>query len=90
MRKKERGMADFAFDENSEIFLVRWKDNSTVPIASNFSILESFFDVKRRKTNVVVKKRAEKENQEHTGANVTKRFTRLALDLSTKIRVKFN
>ncbi|XP_035223544.1 piggyBac transposable element-derived protein 3-like [Stegodyphus dumicola] len=48
MRKKERGTSDFAFDEKSEIFLVRWNDNSTVTVATNFSTLEPFFDVKRR------------------------------------------
>ncbi|GFY43372.1 putative piggybac transposable element-derived, partial [Trichonephila inaurata madagascariensis] len=48
MRKKERGTFDFAFDENSEIFLVRWNDYSTVTVTTNFSTLEPFFDVKRR------------------------------------------
>ncbi|XP_035229166.1 piggyBac transposable element-derived protein 3-like [Stegodyphus dumicola] len=47
MRKKERGTSDFAFDEKSEIFLVRWNDNSTVTVAANFSTFEPFFDLKR-------------------------------------------
>ncbi|XP_035228558.1 piggyBac transposable element-derived protein 2-like [Stegodyphus dumicola] len=48
MRKKKRGTSDFAFDEKSEIFLVRWNDNSTVKVATNFSTFEPFFDLKRR------------------------------------------
>ncbi|XP_035211459.1 piggyBac transposable element-derived protein 2-like [Stegodyphus dumicola] len=48
MQKKERGTSDFAFDEKSEIFLVRWNDNSVVSGATNFSTLEPFFDEKRR------------------------------------------
>ncbi|XP_035222613.1 piggyBac transposable element-derived protein 3-like [Stegodyphus dumicola] len=48
MRKKERGTSDFAFDEEFEIFLVRWNDNSTVTVATNFSTLEPLFDLKRR------------------------------------------
>ncbi|XP_035227192.1 piggyBac transposable element-derived protein 3-like [Stegodyphus dumicola] len=48
MRKKERGTSDFTFDEKSEIFLVRWNDNSTVTVATNFSTSEPFFDLKRR------------------------------------------
>ncbi|XP_035231948.1 piggyBac transposable element-derived protein 2-like, partial [Stegodyphus dumicola] len=44
--KKERGASDFAVDEKSEIFLVRWNDNSTVTVATNFSTLEPFFDLK--------------------------------------------
>ncbi|XP_035216183.1 piggyBac transposable element-derived protein 3-like [Stegodyphus dumicola] len=50
MRKKERGTSDFAFDEKSEIFLVRWNDNSTVTVATNFSTLEPIFDVKKRES----------------------------------------
>ncbi|XP_035205191.1 piggyBac transposable element-derived protein 3-like [Stegodyphus dumicola] len=48
MRKKERGTSDFAVDEKSEIFLVRWNENSTVTVATNFSTLQPFFDLKRR------------------------------------------
>ncbi|PRD26597.1 UNVERIFIED_CONTAM: Mitogen-activated protein kinase kinase kinase 12 [Trichonephila clavipes] len=47
MWKKERGTSDFAFDENSEIFLVGWNDYSTATVATNFSTYEPFFDVKR-------------------------------------------
>ncbi|GFS57048.1 hypothetical protein TNCV_4238331 [Trichonephila clavipes] len=45
MQKKERGKSDFAFDKNSEIYLVRWNNNS---VAINLSTLEPIFDVKRR------------------------------------------
>ncbi|GFW97181.1 hypothetical protein TNCV_631861 [Trichonephila clavipes] len=48
MQKKEGGTYNFAFDENAEIFLVRWNDNSAVTVAINVNILESFFGVKRR------------------------------------------
>ncbi|GFU16896.1 piggyBac transposable element-derived protein 3 [Trichonephila clavipes] len=40
MKKNERGKSDFAFDENSEIFLVRWIDNNFVTVDTNFSTLE--------------------------------------------------
>ncbi|XP_035209878.1 piggyBac transposable element-derived protein 3-like [Stegodyphus dumicola] len=48
MRKKGRGTSDFAFDEKFEISLLRWNDSSTVTVATNFSTLEPFFDLKRR------------------------------------------
>ncbi|GFV29319.1 putative transposable element [Trichonephila clavipes] len=48
MRKEERGTPDSALDENSEIFHVRWNDNRTITVATNFSTLEPFFDAKRR------------------------------------------
>ncbi|GFR09274.1 hypothetical protein TNCT_683211 [Trichonephila clavata] len=48
MRKKERVMSDFEFDKNCETFLVRWNDNSTVPVATNFSTLQPFVDMKSR------------------------------------------
>ncbi|GFU61076.1 piggyBac transposable element-derived protein 3 [Trichonephila clavipes] len=46
-RKKERYPSDFAFGENSDIFLVQWNDNSTVTVTTNLSSLEPFFNVER-------------------------------------------
>ncbi|GFR11771.1 hypothetical protein TNCT_660531 [Trichonephila clavata] len=45
--EKERGPYEFAFDKNSEIFLVRRNGNNTVNFVTNFSALKPFFDVKR-------------------------------------------
>ncbi|GFQ79298.1 hypothetical protein TNCT_145671 [Trichonephila clavata] len=41
-------MPDFAFEESSEIYLVRWNGNPVVTVAINFRTLESFFGVKMR------------------------------------------
>ncbi|GFY19214.1 hypothetical protein TNCV_4225781 [Trichonephila clavipes] len=48
MWKKGRATSDFAFDKNSEIFLVQRNDNSTDTVAKNSSTLDSVFEVKRR------------------------------------------
>ncbi|GFW58568.1 piggyBac transposable element-derived protein 3 [Trichonephila clavipes] len=48
MWKKGRFTSNFAFDENSEIFLVRRNDNSTDTVPTNSSTLDSVFDVKRQ------------------------------------------
>ncbi|GFW77176.1 hypothetical protein TNCV_2726061 [Trichonephila clavipes] len=97
LHTKERDTFGFAFDENSEIFLVRWNNKSTANVSSNFSTLEPFFDVKRFGHFLLKQeKRRRCQRKDYKGkakyalANVTKRFVRLALDRSTKIRVKFN
>lgn len=39
MKKKNRGEYDFALDEQQEILIARWKDNSVVTVASNIHSL---------------------------------------------------
>ena len=40
INKMERGTHDYRFDFENEIFLVRWKDNKSVALASNFDRIE--------------------------------------------------
>ncbi|KAG8227975.1 hypothetical protein J437_LFUL007526 [Ladona fulva] len=39
-RKVPRGYNDYRFESNNEIFIVRWKDNKCVAVATNFDTLE--------------------------------------------------
>ena len=47
MKKESRGAIDDAFDENSRIVLVRWKDNAVVILASNKLAVVSIQKTKR-------------------------------------------
>ena len=47
MDKMERGTYDYRFDSKNEIFAVRWKDNKSVALASNFDRIEPLATTKR-------------------------------------------
>ena len=45
--KYPRGCSDHRFEKNSETFIVRWKDNKCVAVATNFDFLEPTVQVLR-------------------------------------------
>ena len=45
--KMERGTYDSRFDSENEIFVVRWKDNKSVALASNFDRIKPLATTKR-------------------------------------------
>lgn len=47
MKKKNRGSYDFCFENEREILLVRWNDNSVVTVATNNSTIEPLVSAKR-------------------------------------------
>ncbi|KAG8226269.1 hypothetical protein J437_LFUL004826 [Ladona fulva] len=47
LEKFPRGYNDYKFESNNEIFIVRWKDNKCVAVATNFDTLEPTVQVMR-------------------------------------------
>ena len=47
MDKQPRGTYDWSFDEDAEVIVVKWKDNSNVCLASNFEHVHPTTTVKR-------------------------------------------
>lgn len=47
MKKKEKAVFDFAFEEESEVMMVRWNDNSVVTVASNNGTIHPLANAKR-------------------------------------------
>ncbi|KAG8234995.1 hypothetical protein J437_LFUL013875 [Ladona fulva] len=43
LEKFPRGYNDYRFESNNEIFIVRWKDNKCVAVATNFDTLEPHY-----------------------------------------------
>jgi hypothetical protein len=46
-KKRERGSFDFAFEEESEVMMVKWNDNSIVTVASNNGTIQPLAKAKR-------------------------------------------
>ncbi|KAG8238660.1 hypothetical protein J437_LFUL018153 [Ladona fulva] len=47
LEKFPRGYNDYRFESNNEIFIVRWKDNKCVAVATNIDTLEPTVQVMR-------------------------------------------
>ncbi|GFR10595.1 hypothetical protein TNCT_321791 [Trichonephila clavata] len=83
---EERDTSDCAIDENSEIFLVRWNDNSTVTVATNFSSLEPFFDVKSDQDPIPVTGNATKASGDNWSAETTNSANSSKAQLATNLK----
>ena len=47
LKKKPRGHFDYRFETENSILIVKWVDNSVVPIGANYNVVEPVDSVKR-------------------------------------------
>jgi len=72
LKKKDRGTYDFSFDNDQQILLVRWNDNSVVTVATNNGMIEPLAGAKRynrkeKKTVLIPQPKVIAEYNQHMG-----------------------